>query len=93
MRREVRKGVNHMGQDEMIREAQGVLDWVLKQLSLSITCKVIDYKHENYRVQVLKGERLVMPIQVAEELVKESNPKENVIPDKLKTLLRNLENF
>jgi hypothetical protein len=62
-------------------------------LNLSLKCKVIDYKHESYRVQVLKGDRLIMPIQIAEENVKESNPKENLIPDKLKTLLTNLENY
>jgi hypothetical protein len=62
-------------------------------LNLSLKCKVMDYKHESYRVQVLKGDRLIMPIQIAEENVKESNPKENLIPDKLKTLLTNLENY
>ncbi len=82
-----------MGQDEKIREAQEVLDWVIIHLSLSIKCKVIGYKGENYRVQVLKGDRLIMPIQIAEENVKESNPKENFIPDKLKTLLKNLDNY
>ncbi len=58
-----------------------------------IKCKVINYKHESYRVQVLKGDKLIMPIQIAEENVKESNPKENLIPDKLKTLLTNLESY
>jgi hypothetical protein len=82
-----------MGEDEKMREAQEVLDWVIMHLNLSIKCKVIDYKHENYRVQVLKGDRLIMPIQVTEEWVKESNPKENFIPDKLKTLLKNLVNY
>ena len=82
-----------MGRDEKIREAQEILDWVIMHLNLSIKCKVVDYKHESYQVQVLKGGRLIMPIQIAEENVKESNPKENFIPDKLKTLLTNLENY
>ncbi len=82
-----------MGQDELIREAQGVLDWVIEQLTLNITCKVIDYKRGNFRVQVLKGDRLVMPIQVTEESLKESNPKENRISEKLRTLLKNLANY
>jgi hypothetical protein len=56
-----------LGQDKKIREAQEVLDWVKMHSNLSIKCKVIDYKHENYRVQVLKGDRLVMSIQIAEE--------------------------
>lgn len=82
-----------MGQDELIREAQGVLDWVAEQLTLNITCKVIDYKRGNFRVQVLKGDRLIMPIQVTEESLKESNPKENYISEKLRTLLKNLANY
>jgi hypothetical protein len=82
-----------MGEDEKMREAQEVLDWVIMHLNLSIKCKVIDYKHEKYRVQVFKGDRLIMPVQVTEEWVKESNPKENFFPDKLKTLLKNLENY
>lgn len=80
-----------MGQDEKIKEAQEILDWAIMHLNVSIQCEVIDYKHGSYRIQVLKGDRLVMPIQIAEEDVRESNPKENFIPDKLKTLLKNLE--
>jgi hypothetical protein len=34
-----------------------------------------------------------MPIQIAEEWVKGSNPKENFIHDNLKALLKNLENY
>jgi len=82
-----------MGQDEKIREAQEVLDWVTMRLGFSIKCKVTGYKHENYRVQVLKGDRLNMPIQVSEEWVKETNPKENFIPNQLEILLRNLDNY
>ena len=82
-----------MGQDEKIREAQEILDWVMIHLNLSIKCKVMGYKHENYRVQVLKGDKLAMPIQIAEGEVKEINPKENFIPDKLKILLTNLERY
>jgi hypothetical protein len=83
-----------MSQDEKIREAQEILDWAIIQLNGSIKCKVIDYKHENYRVQFFtKENKLIMPTQIPEEWVKESNPKENFIPDKLKTLLKNLENY
>jgi len=82
-----------MGEDEKIREAQEVLDWVVMHLNLSIKCKIIDYKRENYRVQVLKEDRPFIQIQVTGEWVKESNPKENFIPDKLKTLLNNLDNY
>ena len=82
-----------MDKDEKIRETQEVLDWVITHLNLSIKCKVIDYKHENYRVQVLIGDKLGMPIQIPEEWVKESNPKENVVHDILKTVLKNLDRY
>jgi hypothetical protein len=82
-----------MGQDEKIREAQEILDWVIMHLNGTIKCKITNYKHGNYQVQALKGDRLVMPIQIPEEWVKESNPKENLINDKLLTLLSNLENY
>ena len=83
-----------MGLDEKMREAQEILDWAIMHLNGSIKCKVIDYKHKNYRVQFFtKDNKLIMPVQITEEEIKESNPKENFIPDKLKTLLRNLENY
>jgi hypothetical protein len=34
-----------------------------------------------------------MPVLISEDWVKESNPKENLIHDSLKTLLKNLENY
>ena len=83
-----------MGQDEKIKEAQEILDWAIMHVNGSITCKVIDYKYNSYRVQIFtKDHKLIMPVQIAEEEVKESKPKENVIPDKLKTLLKNLEAY
>ena len=83
-----------MGEDEKMREAQELLDWAIVHLNGSIRCKVIDHKYENYRVQFFtKDNKLIMPVQITEEEIKESNPKENFIPDKLKTLLRNLENY
>ncbi len=83
-----------MVQDEKIREAQEILEWAIMHLNGSIRCKVIDYKYKNYRVQFFtKDNKLIMPVQIAEEDINESNPKENFVPDKLKTLLRNLENY
>ena len=83
-----------MERDEEIKEAQEILNWAITYLSGSITCKVIDYKHENYRVQFFtKENKLIMPVQIPEEWIEDSNPKENFIHDKLKTLLRNLGNY
>jgi len=80
--------------EKMIGEAQEILDWAIMYLSGRIKCKVIDYKYGNYRVQFFtKEDRLIMPIQIDEEWVKESNPKENFVHDKLKALLKNLENY
>jgi hypothetical protein len=83
-----------MGEDEKMRKAQEILAWAIKHLNGSIKCKVTDYKYKNYRVQFFtKDNKLIMPVQIAEEEIEESNPKENLIPDKLETLLRNLENY
>jgi hypothetical protein len=82
-----------MGQDEKVKEAQEILEWPVTHLNGSIKCKVVDYKYKNYRVQFFaKDSKLIMPVQISEDEIKESSPKENLIPDKLKTLLRNLEN-
>ena len=83
-----------MVQDEKIREAQEVLDWAIMQGNGSIRCKVINYKYNSYRVQFFtKDQKLIMPVQIDEQDVKETRPKENVISDKLKTLLKNLEAY
>ena len=83
-----------MVQDEKIREAQEVLDWAIMQGNGSIKCKVINYKYNSYRVQFFtKDQKLIMPVQIDEQDVKETKPKENVISDKLKTLLKNLEAY
>jgi len=81
-----------MGQDEKIREAQEILNWAIMHFKGSINCKVMDYKHENYRVEVFtKENKLIMPVQVPEEWIKGTNPRENLIHDKLELLLKNLD--
>jgi len=88
------KGVTDMGQDEKIKEAQEILDWAIMHLNGSIKCKVIDYKYRNYQAQFFtKDNKLIMRVQITEGEIGETNRKENSIPDKLKTLLRNLENY
>jgi hypothetical protein len=83
-----------MGQDEKIKEAQEILDWAIMHLDGSIQSKVIDYKYKGYRVQFFtRDHKLIMPVQITEGEIGETNPKENFVPDKLKTLLRNLENY
>ena len=83
-----------MGQDEKIREAQQILDWAITHLNGSIKCKVIDYKYRNYRIQFFtKDNKLIMPVQITEDEIKESSPKENIVHNKLNTLLKNLENY
>ena len=83
-----------MDEDEKMRQAQETLAWAIMHLNGSIKCKVTDYKHKNYRVQFFtKENKLIMPVLISEDWVKESNPKENLIHDSLKTLLKNLENY
>ena len=88
------RGGTYMDQDEKIKEAQDILNWVITNLKGSIKCKVLGYKYENYRVQFYnKDDRLIMPTQIPEEWIKGSNPKQNLIHDNLKMLLRGLEDY
>lgn len=83
-----------MSDDEKIREAQEILNWAIVNLEGKIKCKVIKYKSQNYQVQFFaKEDKLIMPVQIPEEWIKQNDPKGNVIGDKLKTLLKNLESF
>jgi hypothetical protein len=80
-----------MDRDEKVKEAQEVLNWVIMHLNLGINCKVIDYKYENYKVQFFtKENKLIMPVQIPEEWIKGSRPRENLVEDRLKALLANL---
>jgi len=83
-----------MSDDEKIREAQEVLNGAIVNLEGKIKCKVIKYKSQNYQVQFFtKEDKLIMPVQIPEEWMKQSDPKGNVIEDKLKTLLKNLGSY
>jgi hypothetical protein len=83
-----------MDRDEKMREAQEILKWAIIHSKLSINCKVIDYKYESYKVQFLTEEnKLIMPVQIPEEWIKGSHPKENVIHDRLELLISNLKSY
>ena len=86
--------MDNKDKEKIIGEAQEILNWAIMHLKGSINCKVIDYKHENYKVQFLtKENKLIMPVQVPEEWIKGSSPRENLIHDRLKLLLENLKNY
>jgi hypothetical protein len=90
----IRKGVTQMSDDEKIREAQEILNWAIINLEGKIKCKVMKYKSQNYQVQFFtKEDKLIMPVQIPEEWIKQSDPQGNVIEDKLKTLLKNLGSY
>ncbi len=83
-----------MSQAENIRQAQAVLDWAITHLNVGIKCEVMDYKHESFRVQVFtKENRLIMPVQVLEDWIKGTNPRENLVHDKIEILFKNLQNY
>ena len=83
-----------MDREEKLKEAQEILNWAIIHLNLSINCKVMDYKYENYKTQFLtKENKLIMPVQVPEEWIQGSHPKENLIHDRLNALLENLRNY
>ena len=81
-----------MERDEKIKQAQETLNWAIQNQNGTINCKVIEYKKGIYRVQFFtKDNKLIMPVQINEEWVLGSKPTENVINDRLKMLLTNLE--
>jgi len=83
-----------MGQSEKTKEAQEILDWAITHLNVGIRCKVTNYKHENFQVQVFtKENKLIMPVQISEEWIKGTNPRENLIHDKIEILFKNLQNY
>ena len=83
-----------MSQDEKIKEVQEILDWAITHLNVSIKCKVRNYKHKNFQARVFtKENKLIMPVQVPEEWIKGTNPRENLIHDKLEILFKNLGNY
>jgi hypothetical protein len=62
--------------ERRVGKAREILNWAIMYLNGRIKCKVVDHKYQIYRVQVFtKEDRLIMPIQIAEEWVKQSNPK------------------
>ena len=83
-----------MGQDEKIKEAQEILDWAITHLNVSIKCKVMNYKHENFQAKVFtKENKLIMPVLIPEEWIKGTNPRENLIHDNIEGLFKNLQNY
>jgi hypothetical protein len=79
---------------KVIGEAQEILNRAMMHLNSTIHCKVVDYKHENYQVRMFtKENKLIVPVQIAEEWIKGTNPKENLIHDKLEMLFKNLERY
>ncbi len=83
-----------MDRNEKIKEAQEVLNWAIRRLNLSFSCKVLDYKYENYKAEFFtKENKLMMPVQIPEEWIKGSQPGEDRLDDRLKALLGNLANY
>jgi hypothetical protein len=78
--------------EKRIGEAQEIINWAIVHVNGSIKCKVTDYKHENFRVQFFsKDGNLIMPSEIPDEWIEATNPKQNVVYDKLEFLVKNLE--
>lgn len=76
----------------LIMEAQKILDWAITNLNGRIRCKVVDYRNERYLVQFFTEENeLIRGVNIYEEWVEDTNPKDNFIHDELYGLLRKLE--
>ncbi len=83
-----------MDRNEKMKEAQEVLNWAIIRLNLSFSCKVLDYKYENYKAEFFtKENKLIMPVQIPEDWIKGSHPGEDRLDDRLKALLGNLANY
>ena len=83
-----------MDRDKKMKEAQEVLNWAIKRLNLTVNCKVLDYKYENYKAEFFtKENKLIMPVQIPEDWIKGSHPGEDRLDDRLKALLGNLANY
>ena len=77
-----------------IEDAQKILDWVIKNLNLSIKCMVISHRNEKYKVQFFTWEnRLIRGVgfNIPGEWIGDTNPIKNEIHDELKSLLIDLE--
>jgi len=54
----------------------------------------MNYKHENFQAQVFtKENKLIIPVLIPEEWIKGTNPRENLIHDKIEILFKNLQNY
>ena len=83
-----------MDRNEKMKEAQEVLNWAIRRLNLSLSCKILDYKYENYKSEFFtKENKLILPVQIPEEWIKGSSPAEDRLDDRLKALLGNLANY
>ncbi len=82
-----------MEKSQMIKDAQEILDWAISNMNLSIHSEIISYKKGNYKVHFFsKDNKFIMPVEIAEDWIKGTNPKETIIHDMLRNVLRNLEN-
>jgi len=78
--------------EKRISEAQEIINWAILHLNGSIKCKVKDYKHENFWVEFFsKDGNLIMPSGIPDEWIEATNPKQNIVYDKLEFLCKNLE--
>ena len=81
-------------EERRMQDGQEIMDWVIRSSEGSIMCKVDNYRGEKYQVRFFTYKNELIGgrgINIPEEWIKDTNPRENLIHDKLKSLLRHIE--
>ncbi len=83
-----------MEQEQKTKEAQEKLNWAITHMNLNIHCEIIASKKRYFKVQFFsKDNKLIMPVEVSEEWIEDTDPKEKKIHDQLSLVLKNLANY
>jgi hypothetical protein len=83
-----------MDVEKQMQKAQRILDQTIETLKRNMECEVFAYDKKGYKVRFFtKGNKSSSGVRVniPEEWIEDTSPSGNNIRDKLRSLLRNLE--